>query len=293
MKIGIITGANSGLGYASTQKLLKEGYYIYMACRSEEKTLEAIKSFDPQLRAQVEYVHCDLSSFDSIRECATYVLNKEKQLNVLMLNAGLMATPPSETKEGYEMQIGVNILGHALLADLLLPLIKTTPDARVISLSSVASNSGRPLQKQMLKLTKEYRPWQSYSNSKLGDVYYAKALAQYFREQDIDALSIAAHPGGTASQLQINTRKMGGVGISGPFWVYVMKFFGMTIHQGALSQLMGVLSSEVKNGDYIGPKGSGSAFKGNPKVIENYSVSQSELDNFRTLLKTELGLQHF
>ncbi|MDA8710265.1 SDR family NAD(P)-dependent oxidoreductase [Candidatus Actinomarina sp.] len=293
MKIGIITGANSGLGYASTQKLLKEGYYIYMACRSEEKTLEAIKSFDPQLRAQVEYVHCDLSSFDSIRECATYVLNKEKQLNVLMLNAGLMATPPSETKEGYEMQIGVNVLGHALLADLLVPLIKTTPDARVISLSSVASNSGRPLQKQMLKLTKEYRPWQSYSNSKLGDVYYAKALAQYFREQDIDALSIAAHPGGTASQLQINTRKMGGVGISGPFWVYVMKFFGMTIHQGALSQLMGVLSSEVKNGDYIGPKGSGSAFKGNPKVIENYSVSQSELDNFRTLLKTELGLQHF
>lgn len=264
-----------------------------MACRSEEKTLEAIKSFDPQLRAQVEYVHCDLSSFDSIRECATYVLNKEKQLNVLMLNAGLMATPPSETKEGYEMQIGVNVLGHALLADLLVPLIKTTPDARVISLSSVASNSGRPLQKQMLKLTKEYRPWQSYSNSKLGDVYYAKALAQYFREQDIDALSIAAHPGGTASQLQINTRKMGGVGISGPFWVYVMKFFGMTIHQGALSQLMGVLSSEVKNGDYIGPKGSGSAFKGNPKVIENYSVSQSELDNFRTLLKTELGLQHF
>lgn len=293
MKIGIITGANSGLGYASTQKLLKEGYYIYMACRSEEKTLEAIKSFDPQLRAQVEYVHCDLSSFDSIRECATYVLNKEKQLNVLMLNAGLMATPPSETKEGYEMQIGVNVLGHALLADLLVPLIKTTPDARVISLSSVASNSGRPLQKQMLKLTKEYRPWQSYSNSKLGDVYYTKALAQYFREQDIDALSIAAHPGGTASQLQINTRKMGGVGISGPFWVYVMKFFGMTIHQGALSQLMGVLSSEVKNGDYIGPKGSGSAFKGNPKVIENYSVSQSELDNFRTLLKTELGLQHF
>lgn len=293
MKIGIITGANSGLGYASTQKLLKEGYYIYMACRSEEKTLEAIKSFDPQLRAQVEYVHCDLSSFDSIRECATYVLNKEKQLNVLMLNAGLMATPPSETKEGYEMQIGVNVLGHALLADLLVPLIKITPDARVISLSSLASNSGRPLQKQMLKLTKEYRPWQSYSNSKLGDVYYAKALAQYFREQDIDALSIAAHPGGTASQLQINTRKMGGVGISGPFWVYVMKFFGMTIHQGALSQLMGVLSSEVKNGDYIGPKGSGSAFKGNPKVIENYSVSQSELDNFRTLLKTELGLQHF
>ena len=293
MKIALITGANSGLGYASTQALLNEGYYIYMACRSEEKTLEAIKSFDPQLRAQVEYVHCDLSSFDSIRECATYVLNKEKQLNVLMLNAGLMATPPSETKEGYEMQIGVNVLGHALLADLLVPLIKTTPDARVISLSSVASNSGRPLQKQMLKLTKEYRPWQSYSNSKLGDVYYAKALAQYFREQDIDALSIAAHPGGTASQLQINTRKMGGVGISGPFWVYVMKFFGMTIHQGALSQLMGVLSSEVKNGDYIGPKGSGSAFKGNPKVIENYSVSQSELDDFRTLLKTELGLQHF
>ncbi|MDG1740903.1 MAG: SDR family NAD(P)-dependent oxidoreductase, partial [Candidatus Actinomarina sp.] len=272
MKIALITGANSGLGYASTQALLNEGYYIYMACRSEEKAVEAINSFDLEFRDKVEYVHCDLSSFDSIRACADHILKNEKQLNALMLNAGLMATPPGETKEGYEMQIGVNVLGHALLADLLLPLIKTTPDARVVSLSSVASNSGRPLQKEMLKLTKEYRTWQSYSNSKLGDVYYAKALAQYFREQDIDALSIAAHPGGTASQLQINTRKMGGAGISGPFWVYMMKFFGMTIHQGALSQLMGVLSNDVKNGDYIGPKGSGSAFKGNPKVIENYTV---------------------
>ena len=166
MKIALITGANSGLGYASTQALLNEGYYIYMACRSKEKAQEAINSFDLEFRDKVEYVHCDLSSFDSIRACADHILKNEKQLNALMLNAGLMATPPGETNEGYEMQIGVNVLGHALLTDLLLPLIKTTPDARVISLSSVASNSGRPLQKEMLKLTKEYRPWGSYSNSK-------------------------------------------------------------------------------------------------------------------------------
>jgi protochlorophyllide reductase len=210
-----------------------------------------------------------------------------------MLNAGLMATPPSETSDGYEIQIGVNVLGHALLAELLFPLIKTTPDARVITLSSVASNSGRPLQKEMFSLSENYRPWQTYSNSKLADLFYAKALAKYFEEQDINARSIAAHPGGTASQLQINTRKMGGVGISGPFWVYVMKFFGMTIHKGALSQLMGILSDDVKNGDYIGPKGSPSAFKGDPKVIENYSLSDSTLDDFRTLLKTELDLKHF
>ena len=210
-----------------------------------------------------------------------------------MLNAGLMATPPSETSDGYEIQIGVNVLGHALLAELLFPLIKTTPDARVVTLSSVASNSGRPLQKEMFSLSENYRPWQTYSNSKLADLFYSKALAKYFEEQDINARSIAAHPGGTASQLQINTRKMGGVGISGPFWVYVMKFFGMTIHKGALSQLMGILSDDVKNGDYIGPKGSPSAFKGDPKVIENYSLSDSTLDDFRTLLKTELDLKHF
>jgi hypothetical protein len=66
----------------------------------------------------------------------------------------------------------------------------------------------------------------------------------------------------------------------------------MTIHQGALSQLMGVLSNEVKNGDYIGPKGSGSAFKGNAKVIENYSVGERNLDNFRSLIKKEFSLKH-
>ena len=293
MKIALITGANSGLGYASTQALLKEDYYIYMACRSEAKALEAINTFDSELREKVEYIHCDLSSFDSIRACAEHILKNEKQLNALMLNAGLMATPPSETSDGYEIQIGVNVLGHALLAELLFPLIKTTPDARVVTLSSVASNSGRPLQKEMFSLSENYRPWQTYSNSKLADLFYAKALAKYFEEQDINARSIAAHPGGTASQLQINTRKMGGVGISGPFWVYVMKFFGMTIHKGALSQLMGILSDDVKNGDYIGPKGSPSAFKGDPKVIENYSLSDGTLDDFRTLLKTELDLKHF
>ena len=292
MKIALITGANSGLGYASTQALLKEDYYIYMACRSEVKALEAINTFDLELREKVKYIHCDLSSFDSIRACADHILKNEKQLNALMLNAGLMATPPSKTSDGYEIQIGVNVLGHALLAELLFPLIKTTPDARVVTLSSVASNSGRPLQKEMFSISENYRPWQTYSNSKLADLFYAKALAKYFEEQDINARSIAAHPGGTASQLQINTRKMGGVGISGPFWVYVMKFFGMTIHKGALSQLMGILSDDVKNGDYIGPKGSPSAFKGDPKVIENYSLSKSTLDDFRTLLKTELDLKH-
>ena len=120
MKIGLITGANSGLGYASTQKLLKEGYFVYMACRSEEKALKAINSFDKELRDKVEYVYCDLSSFDSIRECVSHIVDKEKQLDVLMLNAGLMATPQGETTEGYELQMGVNVLGHALLADLLL-----------------------------------------------------------------------------------------------------------------------------------------------------------------------------
>jgi hypothetical protein len=71
-----------------------------------------------------------------------------------------------------------------------------------------------------------------------------------------------------------------------------MKFFGMTIHKGALSQLMGILSDDVKNGDYIGPKGSPSAFKGDPKVIENYSVSEDNLEDFRTLIKHELSLTH-
>ncbi len=292
MKIALITGANSGLGYASTQALLKEDYYIYMACRSEAKALEAINTFDLELREKVEYIHCDLSSFDSIRACADHILKNEKQLNALMLNAGLMATPPGETKEGYEMQIGVNVLGHALLADLLLPLVKNTPDARVVTLTSFAGNSGRPLQKEMFKLTEKYRPWQAYGNSKLGNLHYAKALAKYFEEEKIDAISVAAHPGGTASELQINTRNMGGAGLSGPFWVYVMKFFGMTIHQGALSQLMGALSSEVKNGDYIGPKGSRTAIKGDPKVIEKNTVSENDIDNFRTLIKNELSLTH-
>ena len=87
MKIALITGANSGLGYASTQALLNEGYYIYMACRSEAKAVEAINSFDLEFRDKVEYVHCDLSSFDSIRACALHILKNQKQLLINYLSA--------------------------------------------------------------------------------------------------------------------------------------------------------------------------------------------------------------
>ena len=255
--------------------------------KTEDKEIvvdNTIDGFDPD----------EVEGFEEFnKKYETPEVDKEKQLDVLMLNAGLMATPQGETTEGYELQMGVNVLGHALLADLLLPLIKNTPKARVVTLSSVAGNSGRPLQKEMFSLSENYRPWRVYYNSKLGNLHYAKALAKYFEEEKIDAISVAAHPGGTASELQINTRNMGGVGLSGTFWVYSMKFFGMNIHQGALSQLMGALSDEVKNGDYIGPKGSGSAFKGDPKVIKKTTVSESDIDNFRSLVKAELGLKHF
>ena len=152
----------------------------------------------------ITFIEMDLASLSSVQAGAKKVLSLTKRLDILVLNAGIMALPPGLTKDGYELQFGTNHLGHALLTKLLLPLLLETaqrPDAdvRIVSLSSLAF-SGHPLGGIVFKDLKTKQdnillggPWQRYGQSKLANILFAAELARRYGDKGI--LSVSIHPG--------------------------------------------------------------------------------------------------
>ena len=139
----LITGANTGLGLESSLELARRGARVLMACRSVERGEAAAEKVRTVTgNQQVQFYQLDLASLESVKACATRLLASEKQLHVLMNNAGVMAVPRSYTVDGFEMHLGVNHLGHFLLTKLLLPLIQRSQPARIINVSSLAHRHG-------------------------------------------------------------------------------------------------------------------------------------------------------
>jgi len=123
----LITGGNAGIGKATAIGLAQKGAKVIIACRNEAKAKEAVSDIKKAADSeQVDYLICDLSSFDSIKSCAENYLNKFGQIDVLVNNAGLFSNTLQLTKEGFELQFGVNHLGHFLLTHLLFAKISCT-----------------------------------------------------------------------------------------------------------------------------------------------------------------------
>lgn len=235
-RVAVITGANSGLGKASAEALAGAGAHVVMAARNQAKAKAAqaeILSAHPA--ASLEIVELDLGSLDSVAQAADAIAAKHDRIDVLMNNAGLMAMPQRQTDDGFEMQWGVNVLGHWALTAHLLPLVLHTPGARVVSLSSVAQHQARGIARDPHRRG-SYEPWSVYSQSKLGDRVFAMGLQRQFEAAGADAQSFVAHPGLTNSDLQQRAHREQG-GLQSRFWATITPVVGMSTEQGALSQL--------------------------------------------------------
>jgi NAD(P)-dependent dehydrogenase (short-subunit alcohol dehydrogenase family) len=125
-KVVIITGANSGLGLASAKALAQKGAAVILACRSEERGAAALKEVEAVQATSARLMLLDLGSLESVQAFAENFKAKYDQLDVLMNNAGIMATPYGTTQDGFEKQIGVNHLGHFALTGHLLPVLLGT-----------------------------------------------------------------------------------------------------------------------------------------------------------------------
>lgn len=192
-KVVIITGANSGIGKATALDLARRGARVYLACRSSDKgeaaRLEIIKATDNQ---QIFYRHLDLASMHSIRQFVAGFSAEESRLDVLINNAGLTG-PRQLTEDGFEMQIGVNHMGHFLLTNLLLDLLKKSAPSRILTLTSVLHRFGK-INRMDLNSEKTYRSFCVYSNSKLANVLFTRELSKRLTGTGVTANSVNPGP---------------------------------------------------------------------------------------------------
>lgn len=252
-KVILITGGYSGLGEQSALQLAKHGpAQIWITGRSSSKakpTLDALRAASP--RVAVHFLEMDLASFESIREASRFFVSNVSRLDILLLNAGVMGGPPSLTKDGYEAHFGINHMGHALLLQLLEPLLDKTDAPRIVLVSSDGHRHARELCLDTVKsVPQDGSSLQQYLQSKLANVVYAKEVAK--RHPQWTTVSI--HPGNVKTDLH---RHGGGTFVVRLFKSIVLPVIGVSPAKGALNQLWAATASadQLRNGDYYEPVG--------------------------------------
>lgn len=254
-KVALITGANSGLGFEAAHVLAAKGAHVILAVRDAakgERAAAAIRRSAPT--AELAVLPLDLASLASIRRAAVEVLRTYDRLDMLINNAGVMAIPRRLTADGFEMQFGVNHLGHFALTGLLLPLLLRAAAARVVTVSSGAHVLGR-INFDDLHGERRYHPWAAYAQSKLANLLFAYELQRRLAAAGGQAISVAAHPGYAATNLQRVGPEMAGSRLG--LWLMSAsnRLLAQSAAMGALPEVYAATSPDVCGGDYIGPDG--------------------------------------
>lgn len=253
-RVAVVTGANGGLGLATAKALAAKGAHVVMAARDQAKAAaahDAILALHAE--ASLELVPLDLASLASVEQAAKEVLDRHEHVDLLINNAGLMAMPERQTADGFEMQLGVNHLGHWALTSRLLEAIVSTPGARVVTVTSTAQHIGRRVDPSNPHLHGSYGPWKGYGQAKLANRHFAMGLQREFDRAGVDAKSLAAHPGLSNTDLQRRTVREKGGGVLGPFFHRLAASSGMSAQQGALSQLRAATDPDAEGGQLYGP----------------------------------------
>jgi NAD(P)-dependent dehydrogenase (short-subunit alcohol dehydrogenase family) len=265
----LITGANSGLGLAAAEALAARGARVLMACRSPERGQAALRTV--AARGTAELVRLDLADLHSVREAAADVRERTgDHLDVLMNNAGVMMTPKQRTKDGFELQFGTNHLGHAALTWLLMPALRAVPGARTVTVSSLMARAGRVDLADPNFEHRRYLPNAAYGQAKLANLLFALELDRRLRAAGIDAVSVAAHPGYTATNLTAN---MAGSYVNGVMRAVTRvstaigdRLLGQNVRMGALPQVYAATAQDVRGGEYYGPNGP-REMRGHPRQV--------------------------
>ncbi len=251
----VITGANGGLGLATAKVFAAKGAHVVMAVRDQEKAAAAVEEIRAQTPdASLELVDLDLASQASARKAAEQILGGHDAIDVLVNNAGLMALPERETEDGYEMQFGVNHLGHWTFTAGLMPAVLAARAARVVTVTSTAHHFGRPVDADNPHLHGTYEPWRAYGQSKLANFHFTLGLQREFEQTGAKAQSLMAHPGLSHSDLQKRTVAEGGAGSGGPVWEWLAKHTGMDVAEGAMPQIRAATDPSAKGGEFYAPR---------------------------------------
>ena len=253
-KLAIVTGGNSGLGFETALQLACAGAKVIIACRDTEKGDKAAKKIRSRdATSDVEVGQLDLASLKSIGAFAKQLLEKGAKVDLLINNAGIMAIPKRQlTEDGFEMQLGVNHLGHYALTGLLLPALLKTEAPRVVAVSSIAHYTGR-MDFLDLQSANHYAPWAAYGQSKLANLLFAFELQRRAAGAGLALKSVAAHPGYSATNLQTTGPGLNGPSLTAGVLTVTNLLMAQSAAMGALPTLYAATSPDVKPGGFYGP----------------------------------------
>lgn len=247
-KTVLITGANTGLGFATARYFGLRGAHVILTSRSQEKgqnALAKIKSEFPQ--ANLTLTLLDLADVVSIEACAATVHRLQFKIDILINNAGIMAVPYALTKAGYESQIGVNHLGHFRLTALLFDVL--TDHARIVNISSMAHRQGTMNFDNFMYEQGHYSPYGAYSRSKLCNLMFTMALGDHLAAVGKTMIVVAAHPGVAKTGL-FDTGKRSKVI---QFFINLFLASVSTAEEGARPTIMAALDPQAISGNFYGP----------------------------------------
>ncbi|MFA9429348.1 oxidoreductase [Egicoccus sp. AB-alg2] len=253
----VVTGASAGLGLENARALAAAGATVVMATRDEAKTVAAAERIRRAVpSARLDHVPLDLAELASVRAAATMVRDRYPVLDVVIANAGLMATPLRRTVDGFELQLAVNHLGHAALIAQLLPSMEAAVDPRVVVVSSEMHRIGRIDLDDPHFERRRYQRWLAYGQTKLANLLYVRELQRRLDATDRDVVVAAAHPGYARTELQTKGPALQG-GLSGlvnrTFSATANTLFAQPARTGALPQLYAATAPDVPRGSYWGP----------------------------------------
>ena len=278
-RVALVTGANSGLGLHTSIGLARKGARVLMACRDAgraERALVQVRAAAPG--ADVELLSLDLASLASVEAAAADVAGRVTALDLLVDNAGVMATPRTTTADGFELQLGTNHLGHFALTGRLLPLLLAAPSPRVVVVSSGAHKIGK-IAFEDLQSERSYSRWGAYAQSKLANLLFARELER--RAAATPLLVAAAHPGYAATHLQSG---------QGSFLLEAfLKVGNLVVAQsdadGAMPSLYAATMPDVRRGDYWGP--AFAELRGEPKRVGRARSAQDDAAAARLWTESE------
>ncbi|MPZ95090.1 MAG: SDR family NAD(P)-dependent oxidoreductase [Propionibacteriales bacterium] len=250
-KRAVVTGANAGLGFYTCLHLAKAGASVVLATRNETAGHEAADRIRNDVPGAVlDVVRVDLADLSSVRTAAAVILKQDRPIDMLINNAGVMATPKRLTLDGFELQFGTNHLGHFALTGLLLPALGS---ARVVTVSSLLHNSVAGVPDRDPREARKYNKWQAYGESKLANLMFMLELDRRAQVAGLELTSVAAHPGYASTRLQRSGPRLGGPSMAAYLLAGLTSVVSQSADAGAWPTLYAATAPKMAGGTYIGP----------------------------------------